>query len=557
MIPRPYQSKSIDNAITALKKHGNSLCVAPTGSGKSLMIGMLVDQLNPIRSLILGHRDEIVFQNINKFSLINPGKTVSICNADSKDFAGEAVFAMVQTLHRDNHLGQIPNDIELMVIDEAHHVSAKTYLKIIKAVRDVNPSCAVAGFTATPSRGDGRGLGRIFDNVSVNISIAELIAKGFLVPPKAMMFNLADDDLLQVKKSRTTHEFDMDDVSSILNTQAANAEIIRQWQKICPDRQTIIFCSNVAHAESVTAAFADAGISSAMVTGTTPKEERKGILEKYEKKEIQVLVNIFVFSEGFDSPITSCIVLLRPCSYKSTMIQMIGRGLRPVPFEDYPDVIKKDCVVLDFGASLRVHGDLYLDVDLSDIEKREQPDYKVCPGCLGEIPYKSRICDLCGYEFKREAKEEKEIVENGVMVPLDLLLGESPFKWIPLFDSNRILMASGFSCFACVATKDDENFYAFGKNKNGDMNVLGITNRVNAIVLADDFLRKVETSESAKKSRRWMQDPCSPRQAELLKQIGHDVIFDVLGMSNYNKIQATALLNFSWHRGFIEQALQI
>jgi superfamily II DNA or RNA helicase len=94
------------------------------------------------------------------------------------------------------------------------------------------------------------------------------------------------------------------------------------------------------------------GVSADMVTGDTPKDDRKHILDELSNGNTQVVVNVAVLTEGFDAPPVSCVVLTRPCSFKATMVQMIGRGLRTVDQEEFPGVIKTDCIVMDFGTSI-------------------------------------------------------------------------------------------------------------------------------------------------------------------------------------------------------------
>ncbi len=111
------------------------------------------------------------------------------------------------------------------------------------------------------------------------------------------------------------------------------------------------------------------------------------------------MVNVAVLTEGWDHPPTSCVVLLRPSSYKSTMIQMVGRGLRPVLPEEHPGVVKTDCIVLDFGTSTLLHGSLEQDVDLDGHEADGEAPTKDCPGCGAIVPLGTTECPLCGHEW--------------------------------------------------------------------------------------------------------------------------------------------------------------
>ena len=228
-----------------------------------------------------------------------------------------------------------------------------------------------------------------------------------------------------------------------------------------------------------------------MVTGETPSEQRKQILQDLERGDVQVVVNVAVLTEGFDAPPISCIVLTRPCSYKSTMVQMIGRGLRTVDQEEYPGLIKKDCIVLDFGTSVLTHGSLDEGVDLDgdqNLGKGTTP-LKTCPECDSEVPLSSRECPICGHEF---GGQDKEALEHFTMTEVDLI-DRSPFRWLDLFENERCMMASGFNGFGLVAHLDDVSVCVV-KRDRGRVRVISVGTKEQAIAAADDFLRGIDGS---------------------------------------------------------------
>ena len=130
--------------------------------------------------------------------------------------------------------------------------------------------------------------------------------------------------------------------------------------------------STVAHAKSVAEVFNDHRVKTVLIHGDLSETERKDTLFSFEQGDAKVIVNVSVLTEGWDYQPTSCVVLLRPSSYKSTMIQMIGRGLRVVDQEIYPNVIKEDCIILDFGTSSLIHGCLEVDVTLEKSKKTKK-----------------------------------------------------------------------------------------------------------------------------------------------------------------------------------------
>ena len=136
MILRPYQEVAISDAITALDTHKNTIVVAPTGAGKTIMLSALIGKRHKEgkRILVLQHRDELVAQNREKFLKVNPNISTSIVNGTIKKWDGDTIFSMVQTLSRENNLRHRPK-FDMVVVDESHHAAADTYIKIINAVK--------------------------------------------------------------------------------------------------------------------------------------------------------------------------------------------------------------------------------------------------------------------------------------------------------------------------------------------------------------------------------------------------------------------------------------
>lgn len=557
MIPRNYQKRLVSNVKKALETKGNTIAVAPTGAGKTIMLSMTIGAMQPAKTLIIQHRDELVSQNLLKFRQVNPKVSTGLYTAETKSWRALATFGMVQTLCRKQNLSTIPK-LDLLVIDESHHAIAKTYQDIISTAKDRNPELMIAGFTATPQRGDKKGLRSVFDNVADVITLRELITGGFLVPPKAYVVSVGTvhEDLAKVRQ--VGGEFDMDEVASILNVKVVNEEVLRQWKEKAGDRKTIIFCSTLDHAAKVTSTFVEDGIAAEMISGDLPANERASILKRFKTGKTQVVVNVAVLTEGFDEPSISCVVLLRPCSYKSTMIQMIGRGLRTINPEEYPGLIKKDCFVIDFGISIKTHGDIHAEIDLDGKEKGEGPE-KVCPledgGCGVSVPMGVKFCPICGFEFPERDLGgilDQEIATEVALNEFDLL-DKSPFYWCDLFGSDKVLIASGFDAWAGVMSPDGENWFAIGRdNTSRRIHRLFIGERINALAAADDFLRVRETSEGANKGKRWLKDQPSEKQLEHLRRVGYDVgPFDF----SFNKYTAACHLNFQWNRRQLEAAI--
>ena len=512
MLLRPRQKLFAERSLAALETHRNTLGIAPTAAGKSVMLSAVAGDLlrNPdAKACVLAHRDELTDQNRTKFSRVNPAISTSVVDANTKSWDGQVTFAMVPTLSRTPNLDDMPA-LDLLVIDEAHHAVADSYRRIIDRTMQRNPAAKIFGVTATPNRGDRRGLRDVFDNVADQIRIGELIASGHLVTPRTFVIDVGVQDALK-KVRRVASDFDMGEVDAIMNKSPVTDAVIANWKGKAENRQTVVFCSTVDHARNVAAGFSAAGIPAAVVHGEMSDADRKATLAAYDRGEVQVITNVAVLTEGWDNPPTSCVVLLRPSSYKSTMIQMVGRGLRTVNPEEYPGVIKTDCIILDFGTSSLIHGSLEQDVDLNGREVSGDAPTKTCPSCEAEVPAAVMECPLCGHvwESEREARGP-EALSHFVMTEIDLL-ARSSFEWVDINGDGLVMMASGLNAWAGVFNEDGR-WYAVGGAKNKRATLLGVGEAMVCLAAADDWLNTNESDETAHKTKSWLRQPPTDKQ---------------------------------------------
>lgn len=545
MMLRPRQALLVERSLTALHQHGNTLAIGPTGSGKTIMLsavaGGVLEQPDA-KSCILAHRDELTAQNREKFCRVNPGVATSVFDAKEKSWAGRATFAMVQTLSRDAHLDAMPT-LDLLVVDEAHHAASPSYRRVIDRVLSRNPRALIFGATATPARSDGKGLREVFSNVADQITLGELIASGHLVPPRTFVIDVgAQSALAQVR--RTATDFDMTEVEAILNKTPITDAVIRHWREKAGERKTIVFCSTVAHAQCVADAFVAAGIRAVLIHGELSDAERKVRLAEYETGEAQVVVNVAVLTEGYDYTPTSCVVLLRPSSHKSTLTQMIGRGFRTVDPAEHPGVVKTDCIVLDFGTATLMHGSLEQEANLDGHQHQGEAPTKECPSCEATVPLGSRECPLCGFEWTIDPAEQAEALDDFVMTEIDLLK-RSNFRWCDLFGCDDALMATGFGAWGGIFFLNGR-WHAVGGGKDLQPRLLAVGDRTVCMAKADDWLNENESLDTAHKTRRWLNEPPTEKQLRYLPQ----AMRSDFGLTRY---QASALLAFQFNKSSIQR----
>lgn len=445
------QLKFVARCIAALIKNLTTLAIAPTGCGKTYMFSMfiklwLIGKSDDTKVCVLSHRDKLLDQNHSKFVSLNKKRTTSIYNSKVKSWKGQVIFAMAPTLVRPKNLATIPK-IDLLIIDEAHRSASPSYRTVIARIQEINPKVRILGVTATPLRSDRQGLRFLFNNIADHITIKEGIKMGRLVPPRTLTLDVGATKQLN-KVGKRAGEYKEDEVADILNTRVINKAVIKHWKFHSRKKQTVVFCSNKKHARDVTACFIAAGIKAEAILDDTSKEERNAIEERFDRRETQVLVNVYILTEGWDSQIVECIVLLRMSSFISTIMQMIGRGLRAVDPRLYPGVVKEECLVMDFGISTseaklgKLEDRIALGKDEEEIEAFN--NHKSCPECNAKIPKNAPRCNLCGYLFLRKVRPRrvKRPLEDVKLRQIELFNGLPHYKR-PTLKGKRVRVPYG------------------------------------------------------------------------------------------------------------------
>jgi DNA repair protein RadD len=448
----------------------------------------------------------------------------------------------VPTLARKSNLEAMPA-LDLLVVDEAHHVAADSYLRIIERAYQCNPGLKVFGVTATPNRGDKKGLRPVFSNVADQITLGELITSGHLVPPRTFVIDVGTQEALKNVR-KTVDDFDMKAVDAIMNQTPITEAVIRHWKEKAGDRQTVVFCSTVDHARNVKEALVADGINADMIYGDMGASDRRNVLRAFEKGNVQVIVNVAVLTEGWDHQPTSCVVLLRPSSYKSTMIQMVGRGLRTVDPNAFPGILKTDCIVLDFGTSTLLHGCLEQDVNLDGKASTGEAPTKDCPECGAIVPLAVRECPLCGHvwEIVSAGETDDTPLTDFVMSEIDLLK-RSSFRWCDLFGDGAALVANGFNAWGGIFFLHGR-WHAVGGRKSNPSRLLAVGERTVCLAAADDWLNENETDESAHKTQSWLNQSATEKQLQYLPpEYRQDY--------GLNRYQASALLTFKFNKSVI------
>jgi superfamily II DNA or RNA helicase len=390
---RPYQEKALCNIKQAIATGFHSIMIqSPTGSGKGVMLSHIIHLCHQKGStvLFLVHNIEILYQvsdYLNKWGIEH-----GIIKAGEKHEDRHPVqLASFQTLYR-----RIKNPFikkaDVVIIDEAHHATATTFIKVIEEFRKK----VVLGFSATPMRNNGLGLGNLFDKMIQVATISELIALGYLVPVR--VYAPVRPDLAGVKV--TAGDYNTRDLETAMNKPTIVGDVVGHYQQFGQNRKAICFATGVKHSIALCQQFHAAGITAAHVDGKTPKEERDSILSRFKAGSIQIIVNCQVFTEGVDVPDIGCVILARPTKSLGMYLQMTGRGMRIFPG-------KEDCILLDHAGAVHEHGfpDEITEWELStttrtvnkknEQRKKKESEPISCPVC--DLLYTAQLqCPGCG-----------------------------------------------------------------------------------------------------------------------------------------------------------------
>jgi DNA repair protein RadD len=414
---RPYQSQAIVDIELAINDAEAPLYVLPTGAGKTVVAAQIIERAVAAgkRVLVLTHRREILKQTSLKLSggnfehgLIQAGLNV--------DLEYPVQIASIQTLWaRCMRTDKVPLPAaNLIIIDEAHHVAARTWRKIVEAY----PNARRIGLTATPCRSDGRGLGNYFTKIIEGPQIPELITGEWLVP--TIYYVPVDPDLRGVQTRQG--DYVVSQLADRMNRDDLVGDVVSNWHRFGERRKTLVFCVDVAHSVHVKNEFVNSGVRAEHIDGSTPKPDRDAALARLASGEIELITNCMVLTEGFDSPSVACVVLARPTKQLGLFRQMAGRGLRPAPG-------KNNLILIDHSGAVYRHGLLEDRVEWTlDVSKRaENPAHNSrsqaqtsrlieCSQCSA-LRTAGEKCPSCG--FLPQRRPEAIVFRDGELAPVN------------------------------------------------------------------------------------------------------------------------------------------
>lgn len=431
---RKYQEEAIAATFKYFYsgKRGNPLIVAPTGSGKSHMIGgfckLVADRWPTQKITVISHVKEILSQDYKTIKKHMGNKAVGLYSAGLKSKTIKNItVAGIQSVYDKPELF---DQTDIFIIDEAHTIpptKGGRYHKFFSQVKK-----PVIGYTATPFRlGKGYlhiGENSFFDDIIYTIPIKTLQDEGYLcrLTSKGTKKRLDASDIKKQAGDYLIKELSLAfDKVTITNDIVAELLIYKILRK-----KWLLFAIDIEHAEHIAYQLNESGIRTACVHSKMPKG-RDAIISDFKAGEYQVLVSVAVLTTGFDVPDVDLIALMRPTASPVLHIQIIGRGLRPVyapgsiltTKESRLIAIsagtKKDCLILDFAGNLLRNGPIDAPVIKVKGKGGGEAIMKECVNCYEIVHAAVRICPCCNTAFKFRHKLTAAPSENKVIAMID------------------------------------------------------------------------------------------------------------------------------------------
>ena len=425
--PRKYQDDDVNYAM----HHGiddKVIHCSPTGSGKTIIQALIAqrEMQRGNKTAILTPRNEIFGQTAGVCQDLCGYSNVSLLRAKREGERWDPVNnvhvvswpTLISRARRSNFW--FPK-VDRVLVDECHLAMAP---KILEILEHYAPKARIDGYTATPARMTGKGLGRFFTEIKHVTSVRQLIAEGYLCGCE--YWGGATPDLAGMKV--TKGDYVRKPLSEVCVTLVG--DVVDNWLRLAKDRQTIVFAVDIAHCEALNDRFQQIGIQSRALHTGLDDGTRERVVADFKGGEVQVLCNVSIASYGFDAPSVTCVVLARPTKSIVLHLQMIGRGMRPG---------FGDCMILDHaGNTLRLGqaDDLFrwrLDEGKAAVEnwsKKEESgeagdskDYE-CDDCH-HLFKGQRKCPQCGWEIPFAKRDVQ--VQEADLVPI----GKNMVKRLP------------------------------------------------------------------------------------------------------------------------------
>lgn len=309
----------------------------PTGTGKTVLFSSIIKDIHNWmihtkevkKVLIIVHRTELIEQTRDKLGTQYHVASGTIAGNYDRDLRPQVQIASIQTLtHPSNQLLAQKLDVGFIIIDEAHHALAASYQKLW----DLYPEAKKLGVTATPWRMNHAGFTDLFDMLIQSWSIKKFIDQKYLAKFKYYSIRPTSAEQLAIdgiKEFDIEGDYKVSALEDAMDTGRIRANLLESYKKYAQGKRGIIYAISRTHGKKICSDYQAAGINIDYIDSNTKPKDRKEKVDKFRRGEIEVLVNVDIFSEGFDCPALDFVQMARPTQSLVKYLQQVGRALRP------------------------------------------------------------------------------------------------------------------------------------------------------------------------------------------------------------------------------------
>jgi len=524
---RPYQLEALQAVKDSTVPRG--IVTLPTGSGKGHIAGNLTEAMDTQNVLYLAHREELISQLYHHVERVVGVGRVGVEQAGNHAGFQNTVIASVPTLaamggRRMDSLD--PDRFEAIVLDEAHHCTADSYMAIWQHFglldeekkKIENPDRSLIGLTATPGRGDGVGLHNVFDDIIFKYELGQAIRDGWLVPVHAYTIHTGTD-LSDVKKR--AGDYAVNDLSDAVDTEERNAAVFEACGKYAPGLKTLVFCVTLKHAEDMANHFAERGREARFISGKMGKEERARLFNWFKATPGAVLCNVQLFTEGVDIPSIEAVALARPTQSATLFAQMLGRGTRLAEgardYEESRRMGKDKVVVLDVTDSTAKLGKRA--VRIGDIFGSPLPTEDVAGDILEAVEEQEQQVE------EQQAYEAKTVVVRGERIDL-FAEAEKPayarLNWLAAGKDLRLSLPDWGAVRITTDALDRHVAEVYDPESKAWGKLLAEPEQKDAVLGAEKWVTEqhAESMVLMDRSAPWRQHPASEKQLALCQKKG-------------------------------------
>lgn len=390
---RDYQRAQIADLVTALQSGSRRVLLqGATGSGKTHTGSAIASAASAagLRVLVLATRTRLVRQWHERLQSFGVAHGVLAAELpELRDYAALVQVASADTLHRravvDKRMQLPPADV--VIFDESHLAAADTRAGLL----DSYGGAVRLGFSATPARKSGRGLGVVFDTLLCGPSTRELTARGVLVPFRIFGTPIVTPEELKALPKDAANDYQTAALSDLLSRPKLVGDVVSNWLRIANGKRTFCFAVNKAHGAALVEQFCSNGVAAELLTDADEEAPREAVMARLESGSTTVVVNCFLLSYGVDVPALECIVLARPTRSLAMYLQMVGRGLRPAPG-------KQHCLLIDHGRVVENLGLPHADIEWTLAEGRNV-NVEATKRARAQTTEKPRTCPECSHTW--------------------------------------------------------------------------------------------------------------------------------------------------------------